>query len=502
MKLLSLLLVFAMLLSFAACNTTPVEPADSTADSTAPEETTTADTMDIQTGAAYYNAADYLPAETFDGETITVWMEGAHLYGGIPEDRMIEGDVVQSAVMDRNAAVENALDVKFEWNLQFDKVWRDQAALRQSILGGDEYDIVEGVAVYMMPQLVYGNYFDLAENPYIDLSQPWWHDAVNSNMDILGRQYLASGYLSMRTLDRMHVIYFNSPLAMDLRLGNLYDLVNNGEWTIDKMQEMAEMAASDLNQDGIMDSEDRFGLSGRWDQWAGEGSTAGYSFVDRSTDEYKVVGVTDTLYEIHDEIYPMITSANYYYSYYTYGVHPKYSGAEFNIALDMFTNNRILFLQETLGTTANTKMRHFGAYGLLPSPKYVEGQEEYGSHTSPFAAALCVTTGDAKISSIVLEALQIESYNIVRPAYVHTALSYKYLSDPQSVDMLNYIFTRVTTDWIYNMGSVGFAGGIQHCIAREPMLASFMQTKIGAVQQGLDDFLASIEEMPENNPFE
>ena len=159
-------------------------------------------------------------------------------------------------------------------------------------------------------------------------------------------------------------------------------------------------------------------------------------------------------------------------------------------------------MQETLGTAANTKMRSFGAYGLLPSPKYVEGQEEYGSHTSPFAAALCVTTGDAKISSVILEALQIESYNIVRPAYVHSALSYKYLTDPQSVDMLNYIFTRVTTDWIYNMGSVGFAGGIQLCIGREPMLASFMQTKVGAVQQGLEDFLDSIEAMEDYDPFE
>ncbi len=76
MRIVSLLLVLVMLLSFAACNTTPVDPADigDAADSTTPEETTTADTMDVQTGDTYYATSDYLPVETFDGETITIWV--------------------------------------------------------------------------------------------------------------------------------------------------------------------------------------------------------------------------------------------------------------------------------------------------------------------------------------------------------------------------------------------------------------------------------------------
>ncbi len=499
MRIVSLLLVLVMLLSFAACNTTPVDPVDTgdATDSTTPEETTTADTMDIQTGEQYYTASDYLPAETFDGEEIHIWIDdGGHGYYNLIESQLIEGDIVQAAMLERNAAVEDGYDVVFNWNREYGK-YRNQAEFRQSVLAGDEYDLVGGPALNCNPQLVYGCFFDLANNEYIDFSQPWWIEEATANQRIYNKQYTAVGYFDFLTIGRIQVYFFNDPMVIDYRLGNLYDLVNEGNWTWDKMIEMCETVSEDVNQDGVMDGSDRYGLSSRWDFWAGETATCGYQYITRDEEgEYVITGITDDLLELSDKIYPVITGNDIYFSRYTYGVHPSFPGAVDSEGKTMFTNNQILFMLETLNWTGSDLLRNFGAYGILPSPKYLESQEDYGTASSAYISAICSTTGDLKISSIVLEALQIESYNILRPAYTVEALSYKYLSDPQAVEMLNLIFREVTTEWSYNFANAGMGNTLFISLPTQQYLGSYFQKNKAAIEQKLSDFLASVESMP------
>ncbi len=499
MKFVSFFLALCMLLSLAACSTAPVEPveSDEATDSTTPEETTTADTMEVQTGEAYYTAADYLPAETFDGEDIHLWIDSRELYYDIPEDRLVEGDVVHEAVMERNAAVAEALDVVLNWNRDWDIFWRDQAALRQSILAGDEYDIISGVSLYQNPQLVYGCYLDLAQQENIDLTQPWWLQEATNNMKIYDKQYTAVGYYDFPTITRISVYYFNDTMTIDYRFGNLYDMVENGEWTWDKMVEMSEKVSEDVNQDGVYDGSDKYGLSTRWDSFCTELSTAGYQYITRDAEgEYVITGITDDLLEMSDKIYPFITGSPMHFSRYTYGVHPSFPGSLDTEAKSMFTNDQILFMMENLSWASSTQLRDFGAYGILPPPKYTAAQENYGTASTPYICAICSTTGDARISSVVLEALQIESYNILRPAYITDALSYKYLSDPQAVSMLNLIFTNVTTDWSYNFASAGLTATLCRALPTEQYLASFFRKNSAAIEQKLEDFLFSVDAMP------
>ena len=499
MRIISLLLVIAMMLSFAACGTTPVDPveSDDATESTTPEETTTADTMDIQTGAQSYNAADYLPAETFDGEEIHIWVDGHDAFYNIPEERIIEGDIVHTAVLERNALIEDNYDIVFNWDRDYTVGWRNQADLRQSILAGDEYDIMEGPALYLNPQLVYGCYIDLANNEYIDFSQPWWIEEATANQRVYDRQFTAVGYFDFTTITRICVYFFNDVMTIDYRLGNLYDLVENGEWTWDKMIELCETVSEDVNQDGVMDGADKFGLSSRWDFWASEGLTSGYQYVTRDADgEYVITGITDDLLELSDKIYPVITGTDIYFSRYTYGVHPSYPGAVDAEGKQMFCNNQILFMLEQLGWTGSELLRNFGAYGILPSPKYLEGQEDYGTASSSFVSAICSTTGDARISSIILEALQIESYNILRPAYTVDALSYKYLSDPQAVDMLNLIFREVSTEWAYNFSMAGLGSTLTIALPTQQYLGSYFQKNAAAIEQKMADFLLSVDALP------
>ena len=159
MKILSLLMVLVMLLSFAACNQTPADPVDSGSGSASGDTTpaeTTADPL-----------ADNLPAETFDGEEIHIWIDGRDKYYGFDvETEYIEGDVIDDAVVSRNNAVADRFDITWFFNRDAggSNGYRDQAELRQSILGGDEYDIIEGVSSAPCPRAIYGCYVDVAPN--------------------------------------------------------------------------------------------------------------------------------------------------------------------------------------------------------------------------------------------------------------------------------------------------------------------------------------------------
>ncbi len=498
MRIISLLLVLVMLLSFAACQTTPVDPVDTgdATDSTTPEETTTADNADVQTGELYFNAADYIPQEKFDGEEIYVWVDGADTSYDVPEDRYIEGDVVMDAVLERNQKLMDTYDVVFNWNMDW-AGYRDQAALRQSILAGDEYDLLAGPATYVNPQIVYGAFYDLANNEYIDLAQPWWMQKANDTLKIFDKQYTATGYFDLMTIKRIDVMFFSGPMVLDYHLGDIYDVVKAGDWTWEKLLEYSEIVSEDVNQDGIYDENDKYGLSGRWDLWSAETATIGYQFVSLDENgDYVVTGVTDDLLEIHEKVYPFITESNQYFSRYTYGVHPRFPSDLNTTARQMFTNNQILFFHDQLGITSRDDLREYGEYGILPSPKYLEGQEDYGSASTAYVSGICTTTGDLKISSIIYEALQLESYNIVRPAYIVNALSYKYLSDPQAVDMLNLIFKNVTTDWSYNFGNAGVGTELCDSLATQKYLGSHFQKNKNAMEAKLKDFVNSINDMP------
>ena len=191
MKHLSWILILSILLSLAACSQTPPDPDDSsdvsdTADSSA-------DTAPAVTTEDPLN--DGLPAETYDGEEISVWLNGGWEYVYLdPETEYTEGDVVDEAVLARDAAVTERFDVTLSFDHDPSVGYRDLGALRQSILGGDEYDLFEGVAVHQCALAIYGCYMDLADNAYIDFEQPWWMPFATDALKIGDRQYLGTGY--------------------------------------------------------------------------------------------------------------------------------------------------------------------------------------------------------------------------------------------------------------------------------------------------------------------
>ena len=123
--------------------------------------------------------------------------------------------------------------------------------------------------------------------------------------------------------------------------------------------------------------------------------------------------------------------------------------------VNVFTDNRALFFVNGMNYCSDPKFREMGDYGLLPLPKFTVEQENYGNSVSHYSTAIPIDAKDVTMSEVLWEALNYETYMTVRPAYFNIALSAKYLNDPDSVRVLDIIFSNVHTNTDYMFGVWG-----------------------------------------------
>ena len=55
-------------------------------------------------------------------------------------------------------------------------------------------------------------------------------------------------------------ILFNKELHAQYNLENLYQMVYDGRWTLDQFAQLCKTVTEDMNQDSVMDQNDRYGL--------------------------------------------------------------------------------------------------------------------------------------------------------------------------------------------------------------------------------------------------
>lgn len=145
------------------------------------------------------------------------------------------------------------------------------------------------------------------------------------------------------------------------------------------------------------------------------------------------------------------------------------------VAADMntaFKNKQLIFLLNSL-TAASTTLRDADfQYGVLPSPKLDEAQENYIT-TASYTGSMYAIPRDAKdpdISSAVIEALASEGYYRVAPAFFETALKVKYSSDDDSARMYDIIKGSVMYDFgrVYSMAGLdGIPGLMRSMVAND-----------------------------------
>ncbi|MCL2160158.1 MAG: hypothetical protein FWH48_12185, partial [Oscillospiraceae bacterium] len=171
----------------------------------------------------------------------------------------INGDVINDAIYERNTYLEETYNFKIKATA-IDEPDYPAVVLRRHIQAGEHiYDVCYDSFLWSKILIQENMLTDLFSLPHIDFSKPYWDENVNSDLTIQNKLFITHGEHMLSLRAGLYGVFFNKQLAADYQLENLYDVVRDNRWTIDKYYSLAKGLSRDLNNDGKMDFNDFWG---------------------------------------------------------------------------------------------------------------------------------------------------------------------------------------------------------------------------------------------------
>ena len=340
-------------------------------------------------------------------------------------------------------AVSEALNIQISENMVlYSQVTTD---MNTAIAAGDDtYSCFWNESKFVAPFAINGNLLNVNDITAINLEKPWWNGEALEDVEFGEYQYFLVGDLHLMFKESYWMCGFNKNIIDENSLGDPYELVREGTWTMDQMKTYMSTVVLDLNGDGVMDGNDRFGVTCYTGCIPAFILAADEAFIARGEDGVPaLVEPDDRFYAVYEKLVATMydPAINYVCQ----------DGKTQNIAQyqdgwhGVFSSGHALFYLEPIGSLK--KLRDMDAeFGIIPFPKYDEAQENYTTYIAGYAAfcGIPVTSSDMQRTGVILENLCAQSYGELRQAYVDTTLNFKYIRDQESAEMLNLILNSGT----------------------------------------------------------
>jgi hypothetical protein len=355
----------------------------------------------------------------------------------VPEE--LTGDVLNDAFYNRNAFVEEKLNIKIS-DVKLAQGQLKPTAQKLINAGDHVYDMMMQEIHDISASLTEGYFINLYEVPNLQLEEKWWDQIVIDGAEIMNELYFASSDISLFPFEATWMCYFNESLFDNYGIEYPYETVRQGKWTVDKMMECMKMGVS-------LNSESSFDYNAAGDSVYGivtHGQfiqvllcAADEMLIAKDTDGVPYFnGGTERFYSVINKIAALTAEGGYFISRDTY----KLSNSEDSASTEFKLGN-FLFLSETLGHINN--LRDFEMeFGVLPAPKYDEKQESYQSMIATWGTLLItipVTNPELERTGTILDLLAYQSYVSLMEPYYDTYLTQKGARNTESAEMLAII---------------------------------------------------------------
>ena len=462
----SLALILALIMLVAICvgcantsdngeeqgaDTTTAAPADNDPagnDTTAQGDTTEqpADTEDL----AY--VADLPDDLNFGDKTINIFSTGQAFSKDEFDAPSMNGATVNDAVYTRNLAVEDALGVRLNVIVADpSSVYNVGNAVRNAVATGDKsYDIATMPGYTHTAYVLEGDFYNLLNVENLDLDKLYWTQGFNQIMSNGNSQYVTCGAYSLSMYRNMYITLYNKPVFQANGLEDLYDLVKADKWTFTKQTEMVANLYNDLNGNSERDASDFYGfVTGA--STSVDPYWVGFNMPIMSLQDgvYSVDYDTEKLIDIVTNVQNMLFRNE---GVYCVGKTGTADGSDKTVIISQFATGNAAMCTTMIFQIENylTPNNFEPEYGIAPIPKYNENQEDYYTHIqdrlSVMGIVATVADSDLPMMGAVMECIAEQSYKYIYPAYYENALSYKYLQNPQSVEMLDLIYHSIKVE--------------------------------------------------------
>lgn len=382
--------------------------------------------------------SDDLPEANFDGYVFRIYSRNNRWFHGRITVDELDGEVLNDAIYNRNLKICQRFNIEMT-----EQEGQDTNIPYQSILANsDDFDMVNARCTAALQMAQEGLIVPLDKLTYINLDKPYWDKTLTGDLTFGAKKFFAVGDLNLTFYDYACIMLFNKEMHGSFNLPNPYELVKNGNWTFDKYLEMAIAVTGDLNGDGKMNGDDRYGT-------LGDAKFAGYSLlmatgvksVTKDTDNMPVFSVnTDEKFiNMWSETLRVLYEGGQWYD-------TKTGGQADEVMNAFFRSDKALFYSTTFYEIPAMRTMETD-FGILPHPKYNESQADYITRIAFFdIMTIPITNPDLNRTSMIIESFTFESSKTVIPAYYDIVVSGKATRDNESVEMLDIIKNTRTLD--------------------------------------------------------
>lgn len=360
----------------------------------------------------------------------------------------LDGDMINDIIYKRNSDVQNMYNFTLE--MYTGDGWADDySKLKNSVLSGSrDYDLSFLLPFASQANLVIdGLLYNMLEVPHLRFDEEWWHSNVNDLFTFDGYLPFVSSDMLLSSYQYANALIFNKKIADDYGLNDIYDLVRDGKWTLDKFAEYAEKTSADLNSNGKADEEDRFGLA----------TNFGYHAISW---QYAIGEITVRLDEkngvelgLKDERFYNLAEWMYDLFYNSSSVFEIGWDKECDIKWD---EDRV-FMQAIWVNDLEKFRSYKSEFGVIPYAKYDEAQEGYYTYVDARAGGLAIPVDcdEQTIDDVglIIEAMSYLSHRDLIPAYLESVTSSKLTRDEDSIEMLEIINAGRRWDIGYTMSN-------------------------------------------------
>lgn len=463
--LLSVLLCSAMCMGvLSSCSDSGENNAETTADSQKSDESVSAEDGEVggeeETGSET-KIEPNLPEADYDGYTFRMLGKGRTMQHWQSKDLTADemnGELINDAVFTRNSLISDKYNVKFVEYAVADYLNQQNEITTSVQAGTDEYDMAALKPEAVVSSFINKGYIvNLSTVPHMDLTMPWYDQNSISQMSLGGKVFAVMGDMLTMDDDATAAVFFNKKLAESNSLPNLYEMVNSGTWTIDKLTEFAAVAANDTNGDGKMDEKnDTWGALSEYASTFALISGSGYTMITKDDNDTP----TDTSMDEHYvAMYEKVLKLQNNWDITLYAESVGGYSDVWSQCMDItFQSDRALFNVCWLNRASLFREMETD-FGIIPMPKYDENQESYYSFVHMYCANCIIipkTNPDLDRTGVIIEALSAASTDTLKPAYYDKALKGKASRDSESSAMLDIIFSTRIFDlgYMFNWGTI------------------------------------------------
>ena len=398
-----------------------------------------------------FNIESFLPSSlNFDKAEVMIHVRGdgnTVKEIGLEED----GSALSSELFERTGRTEERLNVVLAvanagnsygvYNAQI-------AAIRNSIQQGfATYDLIAGWSPRIPVLASEGLFYNLNMFEFFESSHEWWSQSLAKELCVNERLYMATGDVSLEYMDDCHAIIFNQTMASayGYNYSTFYEIVSQGEWTLDYLYELSKNVYDNKNGNDAVDAGDAFGFiySGTLVSQAFYGSCGVKVIENNGTDRPTLNFDVSFIQSAYEKVRLLMIDNPGAQNV------DAFTGV---VLTDYFSQGNGLFMLGQLGSLYELNDMS-GGYGVLPTPKYNAEQSSYYSQIHACSLwSVPVDAKDPEMSAAVMTSLGYDSNRLVVEPHFEKVLKTRYVKDSESGYMIDTIYNNIfmNFDSIYN----------------------------------------------------